>query len=137
MEEKKYTDLSNADSLVIARQAALELLKKQGKAVKLFCVKDTTVIADYYLIASGRSSTHVKALADELSEKMAMHAVKTDRIEGRDGGAWVLVDFGSVIAHVFDRESREYYNLERLLRAEDELSIEDLDALADEAAENL
>ena len=137
MEEKKYTDLSNADSLVIARQAALELLKKQGKAVKLFCVKDTTVIADYYLIASGRSSTHVKALADELSEKMALHAVKTDRIEGHDGGAWVLVDFGSVIAHVFDRESREYYNLERLLRAEDELSIEDLDALADEAAENL
>ena len=137
MEEKKYTDLSNADSLVIARQAALELLKKQGKAVKLFCVKDTTVIADYYLIASGRSSTHVKALADELSEKMALHAVKTDRIEGRDGGAWVLIDFGSVIAHVFDRESREYYNLERLLRAEDELSIEDLDALADEAAENL
>ena len=137
MEKKKYTDLSNADSLVIARQAALELLKKQGKAVKLFCVKDTTVIADYYLIASGRSSTHVKALADELSEKMALHAVKTDRIEGRDGGAWVLVDFGSVIAHVFDRESREYYNLERLLRAEDELSIEDLDALADDAAENL
>ena len=76
MEEKKYTDLSNADSLVIARQAALELLKKQGKAVKLFCVKDTTVIADYYLIASGRSSTHVKALADELSEKAFLAAVR-------------------------------------------------------------
>ena len=67
MEEKKYTDLSGAEPLTIARQAALELLKKQGKAVKLFCVKDTTVIADYYLIAGGRSSTHVKALADELS----------------------------------------------------------------------
>lgn len=137
MEEKKYTDLSGADSLLIARQAALELLKKQGKAVKLFCVKDTTVIADYYLIASGRSSTHVKSLADELSEKLALHGVLTDRIEGRDGGAWVLVDFGCVIAHIFDRESREYYNLERLLRPEDELSIEDLEALADEAAENL
>ncbi len=137
MEVKKYTDLSGADALVIARQAALELLKKQGKAVKLFCVKDTTVIADYYLVASGRSSTHVKALADELSEKMSLHAVSTDRIEGRDGGAWVLVDFGAVIAHIFDRESREYYNLERLLRAEDELSIEDLEPLADEAVENL
>jgi ribosome-associated protein len=137
MEVKKYTDLSDADALLIARQAALELLKKQGKAVKLFCVKDTTVIADYYLIASGRSSTHVKALADELSEKLALHGVSTDRIEGRDGGAWVLVDFGCVIAHVFDRESREYYNIERLLRPEDELSIEDLEALADEAAENL
>ncbi len=137
MEEKKYTDLSGAEPLTIARQAALELLKKQGKAVKLFCVKDTTVIADYYLIAGGRSSTHVKALADELSEKMAMHGVSTDRVEGRDGGAWVLVDFGCVIAHIFDRESREYYNLERLLRAEDELSIEDLEGLADEGAENL
>ena len=137
MEEKKYTDLSGAQALDIARQAALELLKKQGKAVKLFCVKDTTVIADYYLIASGRSSTHVKALADELSDKLALHGVSTDRIEGRDGGAWVLVDFGCVIAHIFDRESREYYNLERLLRPEDELSIEDLDTLADENAENL
>ena len=137
MEEKKYTDLSGADALLIAKQAALELLKKQGKAVKLFCVKDTTVIADYYLIASGRSSTHVKALADELSEKLALHGVSTDRIEGRDGGAWVLVDFGCVIAHIFDRESRDYYNLERLLRPEDELSVEDLEALADEAAENL
>ena len=137
MEEKKYTDLSGADALVIAKQAALELLKKQGKSVKLFCVKDTTVIADYYLIATGRSSTHVKALADELSEKLVLHGVETARIEGRDGGAWVLVDFGCVIAHVFDRESREYYNLERLLRPEDELSIEDLEALADEAAENL
>ena len=137
MEEKKYTDLSSADALDIARQTALELLKKQGKNVKLFCVKDTTVIADYYLIASGRSSTHVKALADEISEKLELHGVSTDRVEGRDGGAWVLVDFGCVIAHIFDRESREYYNLERLLRPEDELSIEDLEALADESAENL
>lgn len=137
MEEKKYTDLSGAEPLEIARQAALELLKKQGKTVKLFCVKDTTVIAEYYLIASGRSSTHVKALADDLCENMALHAVRIDRIEGRDGGAWVLVDFGCVIAHIFDRESREYYNLERLLRAEDEISIDDLEALADEAAVNL
>ena len=137
MEEKKYVDLSGAPALDIARQAALELLKMQGKALKMYCVSDTTVIADYYLIATGRSSTHVKALADELSEKMELHSVKTDRIEGRDGGAWILVDFGCVIAHVFDRESRDYYNLERLLRPEDEVSTEDLEALADEAADNI
>ena len=136
MEEKKYTDLSGASALDIARQAGLELLKKQARDLKLYCVQDTTVIADYYLIATGRASTHVKALADELADKMALHNVTVDRVEGRDGGAWILVDLGCVIVHIFDRESREYYNLERLLRPEDEISTEELEALADEASEN-
>ena len=136
MEEKKYTDLSSASALLIARQAGLELLKKQARDLKLYCVQDTTVIADYYLIATGRASTHVKALADELADKMTLHNVTVQRMEGRDGGIWILVDLGCVIAHIFDRESREYYNLERLLRAEDEISVADLEALADEAAEN-
>ena len=125
MEEKKYTDLSSADALDIARQTALELLKKQGKSVKLFCVKDTTVIADYYLIASGRSSTHVKALADEISEKLELHGVSTDRIEGRDGGAWVLVDFGCVIAHVFAKDAREFYKLEKLWDGAEAVAIDE------------
>ena len=137
MEENKYRDLSSAESIEIARQAGLELLKKQARDLKLFSVSDTTVITEYYVIATGRVSTHVKALADELADKMALHGVSPDRIEGRDGGAWILVDFGSVIAHIFDRESRDYYNLERLLRPEDELATDDLEALADDSAENV
>ena len=137
MEDKKYTDLREAEPLAIARQAGLELLKKQARDLKLFSVSDTTVITEYYLIATGRASTHVKALADELSDKMALHGLAPERVEGRDGGAWILVDFGCVIAHIFDRDSREYYNLERLLRPEDEIGTDDLEALADEQAENV
>ena len=137
MDEKKYRDLSGAEPLEIARQAGLELLKKQARDLKLYSVSDTTVITEYYVIVTGRVSTHVKALADELADRMTLHGVAPERIEGRDGGAWILVDFGCVIAHIFDRESREYYNLERLLRPEDELATDDLEALADEAAENL
>lgn len=135
MEEKIYADLSNAPALDIARQVGVELLKKQGRDLKLYCVKDTTVIADYYLIATGRSSTQVKALADELADQMELHRVLTQRVEGRDGAAWILVDFGCVIAHIFDAESREYYHLERLLRPEDEIPTDDLEALADQAFE--
>lgn len=138
MEENKvYSDLSEADSLDIAKEAALTLLRKQAKELCLYQVKDTSVITDYYIIVTGRSSTHVKALSDELAEEMGKHKVPAARVEGRDGAAWILVDFGCVIAHIFDRQSREYYHLERLLRPEDALDTAELEAAADKDTETV
>jgi ribosome-associated protein len=131
-ETKQYPDLSSAEPFEIAKEAGVLLLKKQGRDLKFYRVSDTTVITDYYLIVTGRSSTHVKALADEMDAEMAKRGIPAARIEGRDGASWILVDFGCVIVHIFDRASREYYHLERLLRSEDEIGTEDLEALADE-----
>ena len=84
----------------------------------MYNVVDNTVIADYYVICSARSSTHIKALADEVCYRLELEGVKELRVEGRDGGTWVLVDFGSVIVHIFSKDAREFYKLERLLNEE-------------------
>lgn len=129
MENKKLTDLSDASSYDVAIAAARALFMKKGIDVRLYHVEETTVIADYYLLATGRASTHLNALADEVAYKLGESGVKTYRTEGRDGGEWLLVDFGTVLVHLFSRDAREYYHLERLLPPEGEI---DLSAMFEE-----
>ena len=103
------------DAREVAMEAALALYRKQGIDIKMFRVAERTVIADYYVICVGRAITHMRALADETTYRLGLEGVRALRTEGEDGQDWVLVDFGDVIVHVFSREAREYYNLERLL----------------------
>ncbi len=117
------------DTRAVAEEAAHALYAKKGEGLRLFRVEDTTVIADYFVICSGRASTHLRALADEVEYKLGLKGIRTLRVEGREGGEWLLVDLGTVIVHIFSRDAREYYNLERLLSAESEL---DLTALTEE-----
>lgn len=77
-------------------------------------VADKTIIADWFVIASGRSTTQVKALCDELEEKAAERGLIARRKEGYQEGRWIVVDFGTILVHLFHPEEREYYNLERL-----------------------
>lgn len=101
-----------------ALSAVKALYLKQAGDIMMYNVVDNTVIADYYVICSARSSTHIKALADEVCYRLELEGVKELRVEGRDGGTWVLVDFGSVIVHIFSKDAREFYKLERLLNEE-------------------
>lgn len=103
------------DSREVALEAALALYRKKGIDIKMFRVNERTVIADYYVICVGRAITHMRALADEAIYRLGLEGVRSLRTEGEDGNDWVLVDFGDVIVHIFSREAREYYNLERLL----------------------
>ena len=77
-------------------------------------VADKTIIADWFIIASGRSTTQVKAPCDELEEKAAERGLIARRKEGYQEGRWIVVDFGTILVHLFHPEEREYYNLERL-----------------------
>ena len=96
-----------------ALKAAEILDKKKAEDIKAIEVTEQTIVADYFVIATGTSSTHVKSLADEVEYELSQLGVQNGHIEGRDTG-WVLLDYGAVLIHVFDKESREYYNLERL-----------------------
>ena len=125
-ENAPVPSMSDAEPLDLASEAAKILLNKKASQLKLLSVSDVTVIADYYVIVTGRSSTQIKALADDLVYEMGRRNVPCAHIEGRDGGAWILCDFGSVIVHVFDRESREYYRLERLASPDAEVDVSDL-----------
>jgi len=73
-----------------------------------------TTIAHYFVIMHGNSDRHVKALAEHIIDSLKAHEVKAFHVEGLQEGRWVLLDFGSVIAHVFYREARDFYALERL-----------------------
>ena len=125
-ENKPVPYMKDAEPLDLAREAAKILLNKKAAQLKLLSVSDVTVIADYYVIVTGRSSTQIKALSDDLVYEMGRREVPCAHIEGRDGGAWILCDFGSVIVHIFDRESREYYRLERLASPDAEVDVSDL-----------
>ena len=119
-------DLIGVDSDKLAEEAVKLLLEKKAQNVKMYYVADTTSVTDYYINATGRSSTHVGSLADEVDVLISERGRQPLRVEGRAGNAWILVDFGDVIVNVFDRQSRDFYDFDRLLPSESERSIEKL-----------
>lgn len=113
----------------IARAAVAVLIEKKGIAVSLYEVGEENPLTDFYVNSTGRSMSHVSSLADDLVDKLSELGVNALRVEGKRGDGWILVDYGSVIVNVFDRESREFYNLDRLMPAE---SIRDITEIINE-----
>ena len=131
MEEKITNELQNADSEALAREAVKELLSKKAQNVTLFDVREKTSVTDYYVNATGRSSTQVASLADDVADEMEKKGRRALRVEGRSGNSWILVDFGDVIVNVFDRASREFYNFDKHLPEDSAVDIADLVAEVD------
>lgn len=100
--------------LELAKTIAKVLDNKKALELKLLRVHDLTVLTDYFVIASGTSNTHVGSLADEVQFKLSEMGEKPSRVEGAASRDWVLLDYGSVIVHIFYPEAREFYFLERL-----------------------
>lgn len=98
----------------IAAVAAKALDDKKAKDIKVLKTAEQTVLADYFVICNGTSTPHVKALVDEVDKQLSMAGETMTRREGLRSDIWVLMDFGSVIVHVFTDEARKFYNLERL-----------------------
>ncbi len=98
----------------IALLAATILTDKKALDVKVLCVENLTSIADYFVICSGSSSTHIKALCDEVYEKLAAQNIVASHSEGYRSASWILMDYGSFAVHIFTKEAHEFYSLERL-----------------------
>ncbi len=111
--------------LELAREIVKVLDNKKGMDIKLIEITEHSIVADYFVIVSGTSNTHVKALADEVDYEMGQKGVEPAHIEGRATG-WILLDYSSVLVHVFTGESREYYNLERLWQDARAIDISDI-----------
>ncbi len=106
--------LEGAEPSEIA-QAIYEILdNKKAKDIKIVHVADKTVIADYFVLATGNSSTQVRSLADEVEYKMGLAGLDATHVEGRESASWRALDYSSVIVHIFDREAREFYKLDKL-----------------------
>lgn len=87
---------------------------KRAEDIRIIEIGDLTIVADYFVIANGTSSTQTKALAEEVEFKMSQLGIEPNRTEGYQGATWVVLDYGDIIVHVFYKETRGHYNLERL-----------------------
>ncbi len=101
-------------SLELAVRAAKALDSKKAEDLKVIGIRDVSVLADYFVLATGTSSTHVKALAEETEFQLEKDGVRANHKEGYRSNSWVLLDYGSVVVHVFTEESRKFYDLDRL-----------------------
>lgn len=100
------------------RELALDIAKilyeKGGIDIQILQVDHLTTITDYFVIASGRNVQAVRALAEDVDEKLLEKGIEPRRREGMNESRWIVMDYASVILHVFHPEEREYYNIERL-----------------------
>ena len=104
----------NQSTLDKALRIANVLDSKKAKDIRILYVHDQTVIADYFVIAHGTSSTQVRALCDEVEFQLAQDGVSCSSIQGRDGTNWIVMDYDDILVHVFHSDLRSYYNLEKL-----------------------
>ncbi len=131
MQIERTDELKNATSEQLAKAVVKILIEKQGIDVRLYDVRDTAAITDFYVIATGKSSTHVSSLADDVDYNIEMQGKAAERIEGKRGNSWILVDYIDVIVNIFDKESRDFYNFERLMPADGLVDISDIIAEVD------
>ncbi len=97
-----------------ARAAAEAIIDKKGDDVALLDVSELIVVTDVFVIGTGTSNRHVRSLADDVELKLREMGDRPLRREGEDYGRWVLLDYGDLVVHLFDEETREFYDLERL-----------------------
>lgn len=113
----------------LAEQAVKILDAKKATDLKLIGIHDISVLADYFVVATGTSSTHVKSLADEVEFRLKENGIEPGHVEGYRSNSWILLDYGNVVVHVFTPESRTFYDLDRLWQDGD---IRDISALLQE-----
>ncbi len=104
------------DSKEIARLAIRALEDKKAEEIKTIDISEVSVIADYFIIANGMNRSQIQALSDHVEETLGKAGVMLRQIEGYQNANWVLLDFHDVIIHIFDKENRLFYDLERIWR---------------------
>lgn len=104
------------NSKEIAKLAITALEDKKAEDIKVIDISEVSVIADYFIIANGTNRSQIQALSDNVEEVLGRAQVPLRQVEGYDNANWVLLDFQDVIIHIFDKENRLFYDLERIWR---------------------
>ena len=110
----------------VAYQVTKALDDKKGMDIKLLRISEVSTLADYFLICTGTSSTHVKTLCDYAEYTLEQLGEPMLGREGHRGNSWELLDFGSIVVHVFTEEAREFYALERLWADAEQVDLKDI-----------
>lgn len=125
-----YTETTTESEIVVARTGfdnvkTAVAAAEDKKAIDLVVLKliEITSFADYFVICTGTSTRQVQAIADEIEDRLKQQKVRPLNIEGYHNAEWVLMDYGSMIVHVFSENSRRFYDLERLWRDAEKLDL--------------
>jgi ribosome-associated protein len=102
----------NSEQMAI--EAARALYQKKADDIRIFDVRGISGVTDFYVVGTGTSAPHLKALITETQHRMKEHNIASYRISGESASGWVIVDFVTAVVHVFSPEARAYYNIERL-----------------------
>lgn len=114
------------ESREMARIAVKALEDKKGEDIRIIDISTVSVIADYFIIANGSNVNQVQALADNVQEQLYKAGVEARNIEGYSNASWILMDFNDVIVHVFSSEDRLFYDLERIWRDGQLISVDEI-----------
>ncbi|MDF2486786.1 MAG: hypothetical protein K0R46_2954 [Herbinix sp.] len=117
--------MDNSKKMVRLAYEALE--EKKGEDITVIEIKDISIIADYFIIANGTNSSQVDALVNSVNQALGKEGFNPKRIEGVRSASWILMDYGDIIVHVFSKEDRLFYNLERIWRDGKTVSKEQLE----------
>ena len=115
-----------AESKRMAQIAVDALSAKKAEDIRVIDISDVSSLGDYFIIASGGSRPQLEAMRDEVDEKLSREGFEVRSIEGGDGAKWILMDYGDIVVHIFDRENRLFYDLERIWRDGKEVDIENI-----------
>ena len=99
---------------------------KKGEDITIIDISEISVLADYFIIAGGSNRSQIQAMADNVDECVSKNGGTLKQIEGYDAGNWVLLDFQDIIVHIFDKENRLFYDLERIWRDGKIIEVKDL-----------
>ena len=113
-------------SKLMAKLAYKALDDKKGEDIKVIDISEVSVLADYFIIAGGSNRSQIQAMADNVDEFVSKNGGTLKQIEGYDAGNWVLLDFQDIIVHIFDKENRLFYDLERIWRDGKIIEVKDL-----------
>ena len=111
---------------LIVKKACAALSDKKGEDITIIDISEISVLADYFIIAGGSNRSQIQAMADNVDECVSKNGGTLKQIEGYDAGNWVLLDFQDIIVHIFDKENRLFYDLERIWRDGKIIEVKDL-----------
>ena len=125
MENTQNNELKE-NSLAFAEEIVKILDANKAGQIKLLRVNDRTVMTDYFVICTGNSNTHIKSLSGEVEYKLGEKGVSHMGVDGYESGIWIVMDYASVMVHIFNREQRDFFKLEKLWADAEDISLENI-----------
>ena len=126
MENTVTNEMLREDSRALAEEIVRILDANKAGQLKLLRVNDRTVMTDYFVICTGNSNTHIKSLSGEVEYKLGEKGIAHTGVDGYESGIWIVMDYTTVMVHIFNREQRDFFKLEKLWADAEDISIDNI-----------